>query len=363
MTVISSSKDVATLTLTIVAEFDAAPSRVWGVWEDPRKLERWWGPPTWPATFTRHEFTPGGESRYYMTGPEGEKSRGWWRIEAIDKPHRIDFLNGLAGEDGEPVPGTEPMPTYALFSAADGSDGTRMTVVTTFTSVEQMETMIGMGMREGMSLAMGRIDSVLSRGPVVADMSVSLDGFVADLKDGVDEVFAWYGKPQPDAPGAASSAGTTAAEIADGEAEAMGVGVIIYGRRTFELAHGWDGRHPTGAPVIVVTHSVPDGWPRAGSTVSFVTDGIEAAMRAAAETAGGKVIALGSPSIIGQCLDLGLVDRLQVKVVPVLLGSGIRMFGELSKVPVVLDNPVVTEGNGVTHLHYRVRSSCASSAD
>ena len=137
MTVISSSKDVATLTLTIVAEFDAPPSRVWGVWEDPRKLERWWGPPTWPATFTRHEFTPGGESRYYMTGPEGEKSRGWWRIEAIDKPHRIDFLNGLAGEVGEPVPGTEQMPTYTLFSAADGGDGTRMTVVTTFTSVEQ----------------------------------------------------------------------------------------------------------------------------------------------------------------------------------------------------------------------------------
>ena len=366
MTVISSSKDVATLTLTIVAEFDAPPSRVWGVWEDPRKLERWWGPPTWPATFTRHEFTPGGESRYYMTGPEGEKSRGWWRIEAIDKPHRIDFLNGLAGEDGEPAPGTEPAPTYALFSPADGG-GTRMTVVTTFTSVEQMETMIGMGMREGMSFAMGQIDSVLSRGPVVADMSVSLDGFVADLKDGVDEVFAWYGKPQPGfaasgsaASGSGTDASATAAEIADGEADAMGVGVIVYGRRTFEVAHGWDGRHPTGAPVVVVTHSVPDGWPRAGSTVSFATGGIQDAMRQAAEIAGGKAIALGSPSVISQCLDLGLVDRLQVKVVPVLLGSGIRMFGELSKVPVVLDNPVVTEGNGVTHLHYRVRSSCAS---
>ena len=366
MTVISSSKDVATLTLTIVAEFGASPERVWDVWGDPRKLERWWGPPTWPATFTRHEFTPGGESRYHMTGPEGEKSHGWWRIEAIDKPHRIDFLNGLAGEDGEPAPGTEPAPTYALFSPADGG-GTRMTVVTTFISVDQMETMIGMGMREGLSLAMGQIDSVLSRGLVVADMSVSLDGFVADLKDGVDEVFAWYGKPQPGfaasatpAPASATPASATPAELAGGEADDMGVGVIVYGRRTFEVAHGWDGRHPTGAPVVVVTHSVPDGWPRAGSTVSFATGGIQDAMRQAAEIAGGKAIALGSPSVICQCLDLGLVDRLQVKVVPVLLGSGIRMFGELSKVPVVLDNPVVTEGNGVTHLHYRVRSSCAS---
>ncbi|HEX6453967.1 MAG TPA: SRPBCC domain-containing protein [Trebonia sp.] len=355
MTVISSSKDVATLTLTIVAEFDAPPSRVWGVWEDPRKLSRWWGPPTWPATFTRHDFTPGGESRYYMKGPDGEKAHGWWRTEALDKPNRIDFLNGLAGEDGEPIPGTEPMPTCALFEAADGG-GTRMTVVTTFVNLKQMETMIEMGMREGLSAAVSQIDDVLVRGAVVADMSVSLDGFVADAKDGVDEVFAWYGKPQPEAPGTASPGGASAAEIADGEAEAIGVGVIVYGRRTFELANGWNGTHPTGAPVIVVTHSVPDGWPRDGSTVSFVTDGIEAAMRTATETAGGKVIALGSPSIIGQCLDLGFVDRIQVKLVPVLLGSGIRLFSELSKVPVELDNPVVTEGNGVTHLHYRVRS-------
>lgn len=352
MTVISSSKDVATLTLTVVAGFSASPERVWDVWQDPRKLERWWGPPTWPATFTRHEFRPGGESRYHMNGPKGEKSFGWWRIEAVDKPRRVDFLNGMAGEDGEPAPGIEPMPTYAVFEAA--GPGTRMTIVTTFASVEQMETMLGMGMREGLSLAMGQIDSVLSRGLVIADMSVSLDGFVADLEDGVDQVFAWYGKPQPGAPESAAPE-----ELARGEAGAMGVGVIIYGRRTFELAHGWDGKHPTGAPVLVVSHSVPDGWPRAGSTVSFATDGIASALHQAEEIADGQVIALGSPSIIGQCLDLGLVDRLQVKVVPVLLGRGIRMFGERSGAPVELDNPVVTEGNGVTHLHYRVRSACA----
>jgi uncharacterized protein YndB with AHSA1/START domain/dihydrofolate reductase len=350
MTVIKSSKDVATLTLTVITEFDAPPSRVWDVWEDPRKLSRWWGPPTWPATFTRHEFAPGGESRYHMTGPEGEKTFGWWRVESLDKPRRIDFLNGLSGDDGEPMPGIEPMPTYAEFEPA--GDGTRMTVVTNFPSLELMEKMIEMGMREGMSAAMSQIDSVLVRAPVVADMSMSLDGYVADASDGVNEVFAWYGKPQP-----GTSATATPAELAGGEAGDMGVGVIVYGRRTFELAEGWGGTHPTGAPVIVVTHSVPSGWPRPGSTVSFATDGISAAMEAAAETAGGKVIALGSPSIIAQCLDLGLVDRLQVKVVPVLLGSGIRMFGELSKVPVELDNPVITEGNGVTHMHYRVRSS------
>jgi len=179
---------------------------------------------------------------------------------------------------------------------------------------------------------------------VVADMSVSLDGFVADASDGVQDVFAWYGKPQPQ----------QSPQEPAGEADAMGVGVIVYGRRTFDVAHGWDGRHPTGAPVIVVTHDVPEGWPREQSTVSFDTAGIESAMATAEKIAGDNVIALGSPSVIQQCLALGLVDRIQVKLVPVLLGDGIPMFGALATAPVELGNPIVYEGNGVTHLHYDV---------
>jgi dihydrofolate reductase len=179
---------------------------------------------------------------------------------------------------------------------------------------------------------------------VVADMSVSLDGFVADAAGGVDEVFAWYGKPQPP---------TQLADSA-GEAAALGLGVIVYGRRTFDQANGWIGGHPTGAPVIVVTHEVPAGWPREDTSLSFATDGIEHAMSDAAALAGDRVIALGSPSIIQQCLDLGIVDRIQVKVVPVLLGTGVRLFGELHGGSIELENPAVMEGNGVTHLHYGV---------
>ncbi|HTU04036.1 MAG TPA: dihydrofolate reductase family protein, partial [Trebonia sp.] len=89
--------------------------------------------------------------------------------------------------------------------------------------------------------------------------------------------------------------------------------------------------------------------------VSFETGGIEAAMRKAAEIAGDGVIALGSPNIIQQCLNLGLVDRIQVKVVPVLLGDGIRLFGPLTGAAVELENPVITEGNGVTHMHYNIQ--------
>jgi uncharacterized protein YndB with AHSA1/START domain len=142
MTVISTYKDAENLTLTVVAEFDATPEHVWEVWEDPRKLEQWWGPPTFPATFTRHDFVVGGESRYLMTGPEGETPRGWWRINAIDRPRR--------------------QPTSASVTLERVGDGTRMTAVTRFVDVEQMEMLLGMGMQEGMAQAIGQIDGLLS---------------------------------------------------------------------------------------------------------------------------------------------------------------------------------------------------------
>jgi uncharacterized protein YndB with AHSA1/START domain len=163
MTVISTEKDTETLTLTLVAEFDAGPESVWEVWEDPRKLERWWGPPTFPATFTRHDFVVGGESRYFMTGPAGERPRGWWRIHSLDRPHRLEFDNGLAGEDGEPASGVEPMAGAVTFETVEG--GTRMTVVTRFVDAKQMETMLGMGMQEGLTQAVAQIDALLGSSP------------------------------------------------------------------------------------------------------------------------------------------------------------------------------------------------------
>jgi uncharacterized protein YndB with AHSA1/START domain len=164
MTVITTTKDAESLTLTLVAEFESTPDLVWDVWEDPRKLERWWGPPTFPATFTRHDFVVGGESRYFMTGPAGENPHGWWRINAIDKPRRLDFANGLAGDDGEPVPDIEPMSGYVTFEAIEG--GTRMTAVTHFIDAAQMQTMLEMGMQDGMTQAIGQIDGLLSSASV-----------------------------------------------------------------------------------------------------------------------------------------------------------------------------------------------------
>ncbi|WP_232668645.1 dihydrofolate reductase family protein [Pseudonocardia sp. TRM90224] len=173
-------------------------------------------------------------------------------------------------------------------------------------------------------------------GSVVATMSMSLDGFVAGPDDEVDDVFAWYG---------------TAPVI-----EPCPTGALICGRRLFELTDAWGGRHPMGAHVFVVTHRVPAGWPRAGAPFTFVTDGVVSAVRQAKELAGDRDVALATPTITRQCVDLGLVDVIAVDLVPLLLGEGIPLFSGLAKAPVALDTPTVREAEGVTHLRFAVRN-------
>lgn len=159
MTVISTVTDPEALILTVISEFAASPERVWRVWENPRELERWWGPPTYPATFTRHDFVVGGESRYYMSGPDGDTPHGYWLMVTIDEPNRLDFANGLAGDDGEPMPDVESMGAHVTFEPFDG--GTRMTVLTTFVDEALMKKMLAMGMAEGMTQAVTQIDALL----------------------------------------------------------------------------------------------------------------------------------------------------------------------------------------------------------
>lgn len=163
MTVISSTKSPDALRLTIVAEFDAGVGRVWQIWEDPRQLERWWGPPTWPATFEQFDFQPGGKASYYMTGPDGTKARGWWRFTSIGAPDRLALDDGFADDFGNPV---SDMGTARMAVTLEDVGGrTRMTITSAFESVEQMEKMIQMGMEEGMGEAMGQIDAILAGQP------------------------------------------------------------------------------------------------------------------------------------------------------------------------------------------------------
>jgi uncharacterized protein YndB with AHSA1/START domain len=161
VTVISSTKNPEALSFTLIAEFDAGVERVWQVWEDPRQLERWWGPPSWPATFEKHELTPGGEASYFMTGPDGEKARGWWRITAVQAPSHLEFDDGFADDDGAPV---EAMgTTHATVTLEPIGDRTRMTILSTFESEEQLNQMVEMGMEEGMKEAAGQIDALLAQ--------------------------------------------------------------------------------------------------------------------------------------------------------------------------------------------------------
>jgi uncharacterized protein YndB with AHSA1/START domain len=161
MTVTAVLKDPATLTMTLTAEFDASPERVWELWSDPRKLERWWGPPTYPATFTRHDLSPGSRVEYYMTGPEGDKPRGYWTIVSTEPPHRLVFRDGFANEDWT---NNDDMPGNEVRVAIDpiGAGRSRMSIESRFPSTEAMEQLISMGMEEGLTGAVGQIDAILA---------------------------------------------------------------------------------------------------------------------------------------------------------------------------------------------------------
>lgn len=160
MTVTNLVKDPENLTMTITSEFDAPVERVWEVWSDPRKLERWWGPPSHPATVVDHDLVPDGKVTYFMTAPEGDKYHGWWRVVAVDAPERLEFEDGFADDSGEP---NLDMPTTTTVVTLDQTgSGTRMTIESTFPSTEAMEQMLEMGMEEGIQQALGQIDDILA---------------------------------------------------------------------------------------------------------------------------------------------------------------------------------------------------------
>ena len=161
MTVTAVRKDPHTLTMTLEAEFDAAPERVWQLWSDPRQLERWWGPPSYPATFTRHALAPGSRVEYCMTGPEGDESRGYWDVVEVDAPRRLVFRDGFANADG--TPNTDLPMNVARVRIDEVAPGrTRMAIESVFPSAEAMEQVLGMGMEEGLTLAVGQIDAILA---------------------------------------------------------------------------------------------------------------------------------------------------------------------------------------------------------
>ncbi len=160
MTVVNVIKDYRALTMTMTAEFTAPVERVWQLWQDPRQLERWWGPPTYPATFVDLDLSSGGHASYFMTGPSGDKPRGWWRVLVADEPHQLEFENGFARDDGS-VDDDQPFMTMRVLLARLSEDGTRMSVETSFPSPEAMANILARRMEEGLMGAMSQMDDLL----------------------------------------------------------------------------------------------------------------------------------------------------------------------------------------------------------
>jgi dihydrofolate reductase len=201
-------------------------------------------------------------------------------------------------------------------------------------------------------------------GKITTGFSMSLDGFVAgpndgpdnSLGDGGDRLFTWY------------FSGDTIVEVPLGEGNmnmsreggdmvkeaARTAGVLVTARRTFDIAHAWGGRHPMDVPIVVLTHRIPSEWVKDGSPFTFVTDGIESAIQKAREIAGDKDVVIGAPSVVKQALNAGLLDVIHIDLVPLLLGSGIRLFDALQIDPVDLRLDDAKLGSGVLHLTYSV---------
>ena len=159
MSVVRVEKDYDSLSLLLVAEFDASIDRVWQLWADPRQLERWWGPPTHPATVEQHDLAPGGDVAYFMTGPEGERTHGWWRVTSVDPPGTLEFIDGFASPDGTPK--AETPTTSVQVRLIERDAGTRMELRFLFASREYMEQLERWGAFEVFPQSVGQMDAVI----------------------------------------------------------------------------------------------------------------------------------------------------------------------------------------------------------
>ena len=195
-------------------------------------------------------------------------------------------------------------------------------------------------------------------GHVIASASVSLDGFIAYPDDTVGHLFDWYDSGDIEVP---NQGDLPAFKLTQASADywrtwTSQLGCLVVGRTLFDITDGWHGTHPLGVPVVVVTHEPPTAWSYPGSeNFHFVTDGIEAAVEVARGVAGEKIIGAAAGTIAGQLLTAGLLDRVSMDLVPVVLGTGKRYFGEEPLATVLFGNPLeVVHGDRVTHLLYDI---------
>lgn len=160
MPITSVDKDPQALTMTVIADVPVTVQRLWDAYADPRQLERFWGPEGWPATFTRHDMAPGGQSRYYMTGPDGQRSPGYWEFLAVDPGRSFEVRDGFLDDDGKP---NDEMPSMRMVYTFEATEsGARMVSTTHFNSAAELEQLLSMGMEEGLTSAIGQMDAVVA---------------------------------------------------------------------------------------------------------------------------------------------------------------------------------------------------------
>ena len=163
MSAIDITKDLDNATLVVTSVFTASPERVWRLWADPRQLERWWGPDPYPATVVDHDLRPGGHVSYYMTGPDGDQPKGYWRVIEVEPPHRLVFEDGFADDAGEP---NDELPVSRAVVTIDALDDTRtrMTINSVYDTTAELEQVLAMGMEQGIRAAVEQIDALLAEG-------------------------------------------------------------------------------------------------------------------------------------------------------------------------------------------------------
>jgi dihydrofolate reductase len=199
-------------------------------------------------------------------------------------------------------------------------------------------------------------------GKVITEASMSLDGYIAKHDNSIGRLFDWLQNGDVEVP---SAAGDITFHLTQQSAEywrrlTSELGALVVGRTLFDFVDGWNGRHTLDVPVVVVTHQVPTEWVEShpDAPFTFVTEGVEAAVARAQQTAGDRTVFVSAGTIARQCLELGLLDEVVVDLVPVVMGRGRPFFGELSLEDVPLGDPTVCiQGKRVTHLVFPVTRS------
>jgi uncharacterized protein YndB with AHSA1/START domain len=168
VSVTSVQKDPQNLTMTVTAEFDAAPERVWQLWEDPRQFERWWGAPGYPAKAMTLDLRSGGKVEFHLSGPDGDTPNNVWEVVEADHPHTLVLRDAIVDENDVPVDEGPSRFTVRFEPLEQGR--TRMSIESKFPSAEALEVAIDMDMDKMLEWNIGQMEAILaeSQSPIGA---------------------------------------------------------------------------------------------------------------------------------------------------------------------------------------------------